>query len=241
MPAGYMEEHTLKKRIVLAAAALSLIFAMPVGAAAEMSSEAESSPAVESAAATENSSEAESSPAVESSSEAENSSEAESSSETESAAATESIPATESVAADATADAVSSASQNDFYTDFALSGDELMNAVNEYSGFYVVATANEDGTPQLGYFVYSMLKDGDAYYVMLGLEENQTRVNLERTGRAEAIYAARPADDEQPQYAVSGARMELELVTDEELTQKLNTEGYDTSMFLKVTEAKPLG
>ena len=87
----------------------------------------------------------------------------------------------------------------------------------------------------------SMLKDGDAYYVMLGLEENQTRVNLERTGRAEAIYAARPADDEQPQYAVSGARMELELVTDEELTQKLNTEGYDTSMFLKVTEAKPLG
>ena len=217
MPAGYMEEHALKNKIVLAAAALSLIFAMPVGAAAEMSSEAESSPAVESAAATENSSEAESSPAA------------------------ESAAATESVAADATADAVSSASQNDFYTDFALSGDELMNAVNEYSGFYVVATANEDGTPQLGYFVYSMLKDGDAYYVMLGLEENQTRVNLERTGRAEAIYAARPADDEQPQYAVSGARMELELVTDEELTQKLNTEGYDTSMFLKVTEAKPLG
>ena len=235
MPAGYMEEHALKNKIVLAAAALSLIFAMPAGAAAEMSSEAESSPAVESAAATENSSEAESSPAAESNSEAE------SSSETESAAATESIPATESVAADATADAVSSASQNDFYTDFALFGDELMNAVNEYSGFYVVATANEDGTPQLGYFVYSMLKDGDAYYVMLGLEENQTRVNLERTGRAEAIYAARPADDEQPQYAVSGARMELELVTDEELTQKLNTEGYDTSMFLRVTEAKPLG
>ena len=229
MPAGYMEEHALKNKIVLAAAALSLIFAMPVGAAAEMSSEAESSPAVESSSEAESSSETESAAATENSSEA------------ESSPAAESAAATESVAADATADAVSSASQNDFYTDFALSGDELMNAVNEYSGFYVVATANEDGTPQLGYFVYSMLKDGDAYYVMLGLEENQTRVNLERTGRAEAIYAARPADDEQPQYAVSGARMELELVTDEELTQKLNTEGHDTSMFLKVTEAKPLG
>ena len=138
-------------------------------------------------------------------------------------------------------DAVSSASVKDYYSDFAISGDELMDAVNSFTGFYAVSTVNEDATPNIGYFIYSMVKADDEYYVTLGIEENQTRVNLERTGKAVAMYAVRPDDNTQPQYAVSGARMELELVTDEQLIEQLNTSGYESTMFCKVTSVRSLG
>ncbi len=138
-------------------------------------------------------------------------------------------------------DAVSGASVMDYYGDFGIYGDDLMDAVNGPSGSYVVSTVNEDGTPQVGFFVYSMLKDGDTYYLQLGLAENQTRANLERTGLAMALYAANPEEDANAQYAVAGARMGLELVTDEELIGKLNTSGYDTAMFCEVKWIRSLG
>ena len=138
-------------------------------------------------------------------------------------------------------EAVSSASVTDYYGDYALSDDALMDAINGPSGSYVISTVNEDGTPQVGFFVYSMLKDGDTYYLMLGLAENQTRVNLERDKVAMALYAANPEEDAEAQYAVSGARMGLELVTDEKLVEKLNTSGYDTTMLCEVKWVKPLG
>ena len=149
--------------------------------------------------------------------------------------ATEKVEATEEV------EAVTHASVTDYYGDFGLSGDALMEAINTPAGSYVIATVNEDGTPQLGFFVYSMMKEGDTYYLALGLAENQTRENLERTGEAMAIYAANPGKDADAQYAVSGARMSLKLVTDEKLAEKLNTAGYDTTMFCEVEWAKPLG
>ena len=138
-------------------------------------------------------------------------------------------------------EAVTHASVTDYYGDFGLSGDALMEAINTPAGSYVIATVNEDGTPQLGFFVYSMMKERDTYYLALGLAENQTRENLERTGEAMAIYAANPGKDADAQYAVSGARMSLKLVTDEKLAEKLNTAGYDTTMFCEVEWAKPLG
>jgi hypothetical protein len=56
-----------------------------------------------------------------------------------------------------------------------------------------------------------------------------------------ALYAANPEEDAEAQYAVSGARMGLELVTDEKLVEKLNTSGYDTAMLCEVKWVKPLG
>ena len=138
-------------------------------------------------------------------------------------------------------DSVSGASVVDYYGDFGLAGDTLMDAINSQSGAYVIATVNEDGSPHIGYFVYSMLKDGKDYYILLGLSENQTRSNLSRTGQAMALYTANPDKDAAEQYAVSGARMTLELVTDEDLIEKLNTSGYDTAMFCKVTGLRSLG
>ena len=138
-------------------------------------------------------------------------------------------------------EAVTSASVTDYYGDYGLEGDELMEAINTPSGSYVISTVNEDGTPLAGYFVFSMEKEGEDYYLLLGLADNQTRVNLERTGRGMALYAANPETDAPAQYAVSGARMDLELVTDEALVEKLNQTGYDTVMLCKVTDTRSLG
>ena len=68
----------------------------------------------------------------------------------------------------AEADAVTSASVNDFYSDGILEGDDLMNAINAYSGFYAVASVNPDGTPNLGFYIYGCVKVEDKYYLQLG-------------------------------------------------------------------------
>ena len=137
-------------------------------------------------------------------------------------------------------DGVSSASVMDFYGT-ALEGDELMDAINSFSGAYIVTTVNEDGSPRSGFFVYSCVKDGEDYYLLLGLAENQTRANILAHGMAYAVYAALPAEDAEAGYCTTGARMELELVEDEELVAKLNTTGYDTALLAKITSVRPLG
>ena len=79
-------------------------------------------------------------------------------------------------------DAGTSASVADFYGAYGLTGDDLMNAINSYSGSYAVATVNEDGTPNVAYFIFGCVKVEDKYYISLGIAENQTRVNVLRTG-----------------------------------------------------------
>lgn len=139
-------------------------------------------------------------------------------------------------------DAVSSASVSDFYGDYALTGDELMDAINSFSGFYIVSTVNPDGTPLSAFFIYGCVKLDDAYYLQLGLAENQSRENLVANGGGMAVYAASPSGEEGAMpYAVSGARMTFELVTDEELLSKLNTQGSETTLFGLITSVRPLG
>lgn len=62
-------------------------------------------------------------------------------------------------------DAVSSASVADFYGQAALTGDDLMNAINSFSGFYLVTTTNPDNSPNAAFFVFGMVKHEDHYYV----------------------------------------------------------------------------
>ena len=68
-----------------------------------------------------------------------------------------------------TADAFTSASTNSYYGDYGLTGDELMEALNSFSGFYVITTVNPDGSPNAAYFVYACIKNEDKYYVQLSL------------------------------------------------------------------------
>lgn len=93
-------------------------------------------------------------------------------------------------------DAFTSASVASYYADSALTGDDLMNAINSFSGTYLVCTTNPDGTANAGVFIFACVKNEDKYYIQMGLAENQTKQNLLRTGEALAVYAANPSTEE---------------------------------------------
>ena len=138
-------------------------------------------------------------------------------------------------------DTAGSASVADFYGAYAIAGDALMEAINSYAGFYAVATVNEDGTPNLAFFVYGCVKVEDKYYISLGIAENQTRENILRTGEAVAMYGAVPAADSGMPYAVAGARMTLKLVTDEALLSQLANPQYPGTLFAEIVSLRSLG
>ena len=141
----------------------------------------------------------------------------------------------------AEADAVSSASVADFYGDGIITGDDLMNAINAYSGFYAVASVNPDGTPNLGFYIYSCVKIDETYYLMLGLSPNQTTANVDAGSELVAMYAALPAEG--ATYPTSGARMTLAAVTDEALLETLHgndPQGF-TPMYYEITSVRSLG
>lgn len=139
-------------------------------------------------------------------------------------------------------DAVSSASVADFYADTAITGDDLMNAINSFSGTYLVSTANPDGTPNTAFFIFSMVKHEDKYYLQLGLAENQSKANLTAKGEGMAVYAANPdiAGGAKP-YPVAGARIWFKALEDPSLAETLNASGRPGAMFFEITEIRPLG
>ncbi len=142
---------------------------------------------------------------------------------------------------DAAPDAVTSASVTDYFADGIISGDDLYDALNSYSGFFAIASVNGDGTPNLGFFVYGCVKSGEKYYLQLGLDEgNQTFVNIENGSEIVAMYAAVPSDTP---YAISGTRMTLERVTDEALLAELlaTAPGEYQPMYYEITSVRPLG
>ena len=144
--------------------------------------------------------------------------------------------------AEAPVDAVASASVADFYADTALTGDDLMNAINAFSGTYLVSTTNPDGTPNTAFFIFSMIKHEDAYYLQLGLAENQSKANLTANGCGMAVYAANPSGEEGAMpYAVAGARIWFKAIEDEALAAKLAEGARPGAMFFEITEIRPLG
>ena len=137
-------------------------------------------------------------------------------------------------------DAFTSASVANFYGDFALTGDDLMNAVNSQSGCYIVNTTNPDGSPNAGYFIFAIKKLNDKYFVQLGLAPNQSKLNLEANGEGLCVYAALPAADAK-QYCVSGARFYFQAITDQAVMDELLKDARQGAMFFEITEVLPLG
>ena len=137
-------------------------------------------------------------------------------------------------------DAFTSASVANFYADYALTGDDLMNAVNSQSGCYIVNTTNPDGSPNAGYFIFAIKKLNDKYYVQLGLAPNQSKLNLEANGEGLCVYAALPAADAK-QYSVSGARFYNQANTDQAVMDELLKDARQGAMFYEITEVLPLG
>ena len=137
-------------------------------------------------------------------------------------------------------DVFTSASVANFYGQFALTGDDLMNAVNSQSGCYIVNTTNPDGSPNAGYFIFAIKKLNDKYYVQLGLAANQSKLNLEANGEGLCVYAALPAADAK-QYCVSGARFYFQAITDQAVMDELLKDARQGAMFYEITEVLPLG
>ena len=139
-------------------------------------------------------------------------------------------------------DVVSSASVSDSFAQFALTGDDLMNAINTFSGTYVVTTVNPDGTPNAAYFIFSMVKHGEEYYLQLGLAENQSKANLNAGSKGVAVYAANPTGAEgAPAYSTSGARIWFEALEDEAIAAELAAGARPGAAFYKITAVRPLG
>lgn len=140
-----------------------------------------------------------------------------------------------------TADAVTSASVADYYGAGMLSGDDLMNAINSYTGFYAVASVNPDGTPNLGFYIYGCVKVEDKYYLQLGLAPNQTTANVDNGSELVAMYGALPAEG--ATYPTSGARMTLKKVTDEKVLEELlksAPQGF-TPLYYEIVAVRSLG
>ena len=139
-------------------------------------------------------------------------------------------------------DALPSASVADFYGAAGMTGDDLMNSINAYNGFFAIASVNPDGTPNIGFYIYSCVKLDDEYYLQLGLAPNQTTANIENGSALMAMYAPVPAGEGAMPYATAGARMNLEKVTDEATIAKLKEIApQQTEMFYKIVLVRPLG
>ncbi|MBR1686328.1 MAG: hypothetical protein IJ708_14430 [Clostridia bacterium] len=141
-------------------------------------------------------------------------------------------------------DSLSSASLADFYGDFGLAGDDLMNAINSYNGFFAIASVNPDGTPNVGFYIFSCVKLDDTYYLQLGLAPNQTTANIENGSSLMAMYASAPVLEGEGAvpYATVGARMQLEKVTDADTIAALKEIApQGTEMFYEIVAVRSLG
>jgi len=132
--------------------------------------------------------------------------------------------------AEETVDAFTSASVANFYGDYGLTGDDLMNAVNSQSGCYIVCTTNPDGSPNAGYFIFAIKKLEDKYYLQLGLAPNQSKNNLDANGEGLAVYAANPVEGAKA-YAVSGARIRFAAIEDQAIVDARKQEDENPERF----------
>ena len=139
-------------------------------------------------------------------------------------------------------DTYTSASVADYYGAAGLTGDDLMNAINSFSGFYLVTTTNPDNSPNAAFFVFGMVKHEDHYYVQLSLAENQSRSNLLANGEGVAVYAATPSSEEGAKpFATSGARIRFKAITDEAVAAALAENANEATLFFEVVDVRPLG
>ncbi len=117
-----------------------------------------------------------------------------------------------------------------------------MNAINSFSGFYLVTTTNPDNSPNAAFFVFGMVKHEDHYYVQLSLAENQSRSNLLANGEGVAVYAATPSSEEGAKpFATSGARIRFKAITDEAVAAALAENANEATLFFEVVDVRPLG
>lgn len=93
-----------------------------------------------------------------------------------------------------------------------LAGDALKASMAKVEGTSVVATVNEDGTPNAAIFVPMMADDT---HLVMTLAANRTRENIERAGQCVVVYDAANPQAESKAERHKGVRMRCELVAAE--------------------------
>ena len=135
-------------------------------------------------------------------------------------------------------DAVTSASVVDYYGTI-LTPAQLVESISAYNGFFAVATVNPDGTPNIGFFIFSAAEHEGKLYLQFGLAENQTRANMENGSAVTVMYAPVPTEGA---YATVGARMTCERVADEALLgQLMEIMPQKSDLIYEVTLIRPIG
>ena len=137
-------------------------------------------------------------------------------------------------------DAFTSASVNNYFG--GMEADALVEAINSYNGYYAIASVNPDGTPNIGFYIYSAVAYEGKYYLQLGLNPNQTTANIDNGSKLVAMYAGLPVDMGNGSYPITGARMNLEKVADADLIAALKAIApQGTELFYEITLIRPLG
>jgi len=140
----------------------------------------------------------------------------------------------------AAVDGVSSASLT-HYEDSSLSQEELMKAIENEEGGCTIATVNQDGSPNL---IVAVPGVADENHLIFGWADNTTKANVKRTGQAMIAYYLYDSQAAEKSGRHSGARLRVELETDEAVLKKLFEDNPDLPSIgtvLKITEVLPLG
>ena len=76
----------------------------------------------------------------------------------------------------------------------------------------------------------------------MGLAENQSKLNLAANGQGVAVYAATPSSEEGAKpFAVAGARIYFQAITDEAVAEALAANAHEGALFFEITNVRPLG
>lgn len=149
-------------------------------------------------------------------------------------------------------DSITSASVQNAFVKWGLTGDELMDAIDNKGGVTVISTCAEDRTPNVAILEWFMTKKDDKYYIALNMQPNQTSANLESGSEAIFLYANMDDPYEGATRVISthGAKIVTKMVEDDDLVSELclavgkrakgEVEGLYAYAF-EVTEVRPLG
>ena len=137
-------------------------------------------------------------------------------------------------------DSISQASVANYYGDSSLSGQALIDVINNREAAITVATTNADGTPNLATAIPAFVSDD---VIVFGLAENQTKLNLmERNLGVISAYLYNPTAEEKLDRN-RGARMVIQRITDEaEIKELMETNDLsEGSILVRVVKVLPLG
>lgn len=127
-----------------------------------------------------------------------------------------------------------------FYQDNSLTKDALPLAIQGAQGGRTVATVNENGTPNIAVFAPGVRER--ITFVSPG--RKTIRKNVLRTKQAVLSYFIYPKDEAEKEKRNRGARVVLELETDENVISQLrgqNPDLPDITIYMKIAEVLPLG